>query len=701
MIKKILYPDAVAIIGVSASPKKVGYTLAKNILSAGYRGRVYFINPFRKNILGKRVYQSVLSVNHTIDLAVIAVPASKVAGVLEECGKKKIRQVMIISAGFSEIGPVGEKREKIIQEIAEKYSIQILGPNCLGILNSVNKLNASFAAGMIERGTTAFFSQSGALCTAMLDWSKNVHLGFSQFLSIGNKLMVDECDLLRYFKNDPSTKVILGYLEGIKDGRDFLKTAKELTSKKPLIILHPGKSESGKRAIASHTGTLAGDSRVIDAAFLEANIIRAQSLEEFFDLALFFSWQPLMEGDAVAVISNAGGPAVITADLISENSLQLAQLSKETKDRLKTILPATASVHNPIDLVGDAGAKRYQQAISVILQDPAVHALIVILTPQTVTEISQTARVIIEEVKRFPKPLCACFLGGQRVKPGIDLLHKHQIPNFSYPHQAVSVLKKMARYTLLKKKKYPPREPYKKITPDLSTYQTITSQLREEHSQGRRQLNFHLATQLLHLYEIQTPSAVLVVHRDELQKKLSSLTFPLVAKISSPDIVHKSDVGGVIRGISDMKTAQEAFFTIHQRIDSSHPKAVREGIIFQEMITEGIEIIIGAKRDKQFGPVILYGFGGIFVEIFQDVAVRLAPISKTQAMEMIQETRSSAILRGYRGEKGYDIDAVIHAIHALSQMMIDFPVIQEIDLNPAFVKKEKGGLIAVDARILV
>lgn len=702
MIKEILYPKSVAIIGVSSNPKKIGHTIARNIISYGYKGKIYFVNTSGKKILGKESFASINDIKNVIDLAVIAVPAEFVGAVLEECGKKKVKSAIVISAGFSEIGQEGKRLEDEIVAIAKKYSISVLGPNCLGVLNSSNKLNLSFADGMIQPGSVGFISQSGAICSAMLDWAVLNDFGFSQFVSLGNKAVLDEVDFLKEFSKDSKTKYILAYLEEINRGKNFIDTVEKISTIKPVVVLKSGTTNEGKMAASSHTGSLAGDDMIIESAFKKANIIRAQNLEEFFNISLFLAWQPMITGKNVAILSNAGGPAVITTDIISKSRLQLAELSDDTKNVLKKILPKSANVHNPVDIVGDADALRYKNALNAILKDENVHAVIVLLTPQTVTEIAKTAHFISDVSKKYKKPLIACFLGGKKVAQGIKILNKKLIPTFDFPEKAVSALDAIARYSMRVREASSAKESvrYRKIIVGIEKYEAFKRVIVTEKESGKKQLSFKSCGDILRAYEVPLVNSISIASVDELKKSLSSLPDILVAKVDSQDIIHKTDTKGVLVDIKK-EDALSAYESIVKNVLSKNPNAKISGVIFQEMLKDRLEIIVGAKRDKQFGSVVLLGMGGIYAEVFKDVSVKIAPVSKSDARSMIQEVGFYPIIAGARGKAGYDEEAIIDIINKISQIMTDFPEIQEIDLNPVMVGAKNKGLKAVDFRIII
>lgn len=702
MLKTLIYPKSIAVIGASSDSKKIGYSIAANLTAYKFKGKIYFVNINKDIIMGKKSFASISDISAKVDLAIIVIPSRSVNSVLEECGKKGVSSVIIISAGFSEIGQEGKKLEDEIRRISQKYNMEVLGPNCLGLLNSQNNLNASFADGMIREGNVAFFSQSGALCSAMLDWAVDKNFGFSQFISIGNKAVIDESTVLEFFQKEESVQIILGYLEGFKNGKKFIEEAKKCIDK-PIIILKGAESQQGIKAAASHTGALAQDDNVIDAALEDANIIRAKDLENFFHLAMFFSWQPILSGKNIAIVSNAGGLAVVTTDAVAKSSIALAPFEKETQEKLKKFLPSSSTIQNPLDIIGDADPERYKNALMAVKKDKNVNGIIILLTPQTITNVEKTAENIVVALNGCNKPIAACFLGGAKVSEGVKILLKNKIPVFEYPHQAVRMFDIMYQYVSKKEKlsTRSDRQKYKKICLNPKIYEEIKNNILETKNNRFNNLYFKDCFRLLELYEIPTVKTQYIESKNEINSKLSAFQFPVFAKIDSPQVLHKSDSGGVAAKIVDMKMAGAAYEEIIKNIKKNVQRAEIHSVVFQEMVGNSLEVIIGAKRDSQFGPVILFGLGGIFVEIFKDVSLRLAPVSLSVAKEMIENVKFYPLLKGMRGQEGYDIDAIADVINKISQIMVDFEEIKEIDINPAMVAHKNQGIKAVDCRIII
>jgi acetyltransferase len=689
-------PRSVAVIGASREPAKLGYGVLKNIIQYGYPGPVYPINPGAQEILGHPCYPSVLDVPGPVDLAVIVIPATHVAKALEECGQKGVRGVIIISAGFREVGGEGARMERELIAIAQRYGMRIIGPNVLGVIDTITPINASFAAGMPDRGTIAFLSQSGALCTAILDWARSQGIGFSRFVSIGNKADVNEIDLLQEWGNDPETNVIIAYLEGITDGARFLEVARRVTKGRPVIALKSGSTGAGAKAVSSHTGTLAGSERAYDAAFSQAGVLRANSVQDLFDYSVAFAYQPLLRDDRIAIVTNAGGPGIMATDACERSGLKLASLTAETQAFLAQHLPAASNVHNPIDVLGDALADRYALAVEAALKDPGVDGVLVILTPQVMTQIEETARAIVDVAKRYAdlgKPIFGCFMGDLTTRAGARILNENRIPNYQFPERAMAAFKMMSLYRTWQRK---PAGEYPRYTVNAEKVRTIFATARRE---GRLALGDFEAREVLAAYGLHMPQSALARTPDEAVTIANQMGYPVVLKITSPDILHKSDIGGVKVGLSDPTAVRDAFELITYRAQKYVPGADIWGCTVQEMVGKGREVIIGMSRDPQFGPLLLFGLGGIYVEVLKDVTFRIAPVSRQEAMEMISDIRSFPLLRGVRGEKPADLEAATEAILRVSQLVTDFPEIVEIDINP-LVLFEKGA-VAVDMRIIL
>jgi len=692
MLQSFFNPKSIAVIGASAEKQKLGYTILKNIIKFNYKGRVYPVNLKSKKIFGLKVYPSVKDIPEVVDIALFVIPSQFVLGALEECGEKGIKNAIIISAGFKEVGGEGKVLEEKLVAIAKKHKINILGPNCLGFLDSTINLNASFSEGMILPGKVAFMSQSGAICTAMLDWALASRLGFSRFISLGNKSGINENDLLEFLMNDDKTKVVLAYLEGFADGAKFLQIARKLTIKKPLIIIKSGRTAAGQAAISSHTGSLAGADEAVNAALKQTNTLRAETLEELFDLVEMFSNYDTIRNNKIAVVANAGGPGVMTTDAVTESCMELAQLEKSTTLKLKKDLPVTANIHNPIDVIGDARADRYEAAIKAVMQDKNVGSVIVILTPQSVTEIDKTAEVIIK-YRNKEKPIIASFIGGVKVASGIDILEKNKIPHYSFPNIAVDTLEKFYTYSQDKKS----TEKFIKFPVSAAARKQIADILKNKAVNGS--IDFLDCEKILRAYNIPVIKSALAKNSEEAGKMADKLGYPIAMKVISADIIHKTDAGGVKIKLADKAAVEKAFNEIMTSCRRYNKKARIDGILLQPMVKDGKEIIFGLKRDPQFGPLLMFGLGGVYVEVLKDVAFRLAPLSYEQATKMVSEIKTYKILTGVRGEKACDIESIVTTILKLGQLALDYPELKEMDINPAFVTSK--GLMVVDMRMLV
>lgn len=695
MLEMFFNPQAVAVIGASRDETKLGYAILDNILKYGYKGRVYPINPKADEVLGVKAYTSVLKVPDPIDLAVIVIPSRLVASVLKECGEKGIQGAIIITAGFREAGREGVRMEHELLDIAGQYGIRLIGPNCLGIIDTTISLNASFAADMPQKGSIAFMSQSGALCTAILDWALAKGIGFSRFVSLGNKADVNEIDLLEAWSDDPNSRVIISYMEGLPDGQRFMKVARQVSRKTPIIAVKSGKTDAGSRAVSSHTGSLAGSESAYNAAFQQSGVLRAESIEELFDYAVAFAYQPCLKGENIAVVTNAGGPGIMATDALETSGLNLASLERKTIEFLEARLPPAANIYNPVDVLGDALADRYALALEAVLKDKNVDGVLVILTPQVRTPIEETARVIGEVASGFDKPVLGVFMGEQKVNAGAKILNEYHVPNYGFPERAVGALRAMLDHCRWLQR--PPQE--------VPTFQVDKGKVREifdrTRSEDRITVGDAEARDILSAYGIRIPRSELARTEDEAVQIARSIGYPVVMKIASPDILHKSDIGGVRVNVRDDTQVRDIFDLLIYRAQRYMADAQIWGVLVQEMITGGKEVIIGVNRDPQFGPLLMFGLGGIYVEVLKDVTFRIPPLSAQEAREMISEIRSYHLLRGVRGEKPADLDAIVDCILRVAQLVTDFPEIVEMDVNPLMVNETGSGAVAVDMRFVL
>jgi len=697
---KIFYPQSVAIVGANKVPGTVPHDIIHNILKADFQGIVYPVSPREKFIAGAKCYKYIVDIEDPIDLAIIVFPSSVADMALEQCGKKGVKSIIIISAGFREVGGKGIEKEKKILEIAEKYDMNFIGPNCLGVINTDPKslLNASFARKMPEEGSIGFLSQSGALCTAVLDYAQAKHIGFSKFISFGNKADINEIDLLRYLKDDPKTKVILMYLEEISQGRELMDTAREIINDtgKPILAIKSGRTDEGASAAASHTGSLAGSDQVTDAALKQAGIIRCQNIEEMFNKAIAMAYQPMPKSNNIAIITNAGGPGVLTTDAAIHEGLELAKFSDQTTAVFKKHLPKTANIKNPVDVIGDARADRYKVALSQALKDVNVDGAFVILTPQSMTDIDTIATEIVNVAEQYDKPLYASFMGAADVASGIDILQKNKIPHYTLPESMCKAFATAYNFETHKLNEIDRSELYDDV--DIEAAQKI---LDKAIKNGRKILPENEADKVLETYRIPVPERKMVNSAEDAAKVALKIGFPVVLKVMSEDITHKFDIKGVLIDIRTEKEAKDAYESIMHNVTKAKPKAKIDGVLVEKMIPKGHEVILGVKRDPAFGPFIMYGMGGIFVEIFKDVSFRVAPVDKNVAAEMIDETKSSKMLHGARGIVPADLDALQNTLIRLGQLAIDCPQIKELDINPLIVLEKGKGCFVADANIML
>jgi len=697
---KIFNPESIAVVGTNNVKGTVPYDILFNILKTEFTGVVFPVSPGEKSICSVKAYKYVLDITDPIDLAIIVFPSAVCHMALEQCGQKGIKGVVIISAGFKEVGEKGLEREKQLKQIAEKYDISLIGPNCLGIINTdpLINLNASFARKMPEQGNIGFLSQSGALCTAVLDYALAKHIGFSKFISFGNKIDISEIDLIYYLMEDDKTKVILLYLEEVTNGRALMQAARDVTSQsgKPVLIIKSGRTEAGASAAASHTGSLAGNDEIYDAAFKQAGMIRCDNIEEMFNIAIAFAYQPAPGSNKVAIITNAGGPGVLTTDAAIRDGLQLAKFSEETTKEFRKFLPATANINNPVDVIGDARADRYNFAMNGAFRDDDVDAVFVILTPQSMTDIETIAKEVVKVSEQYTKPVYTSFMGEADVAIGVDILLRNKIPHYILPESMCRSFSRVYRfYRDLDKDPHP-----QPVYTDVDT-KTVNSILDEAIHNNHLYLPEDEAGKILKIYGFPIVPGELTTTPDEAALVAQNIGFPVVMKIISDDIIHKSDVKGVVLNVNSSEEARNTFTTMTEQVLQIKPEARIKGIQVSKMILSGEEVILGIKRDPSFGPVIMFGLGGVYVEIFKDVSFRVAPIDEIIADSMIKQIRSYKILDGIRGKVPRDIAAIKECLLRLSQLALECPQIKELDINPLIVLEKTKGCYVTDARIML
>jgi acetate---CoA ligase (ADP-forming) len=700
-IDAVFSPQSVAVVGATRTKGTVPHDIFQNILDAGYQGVVYPVSPRSPSISGVKAYKYILDIPDPVDLAVLVFPSSVCHMAMEQIGQKGCKACIVISAGFREVGEAGVKREAELRAIAAKYGVSLIGPNCLGAINtdpSIN-LSASFARAMPSAGSIAFLSQSGALCTAVLDYARGKHIGFSKFVSFGNKCDIDEMDLLYYLAEDDATKVILVYLEEITNGAGLLKAARDVirTTGKPILAIKSGRTTAGASAAASHTGSLAGSDEICDAIFRQAGIQRCRTLDDMFNRAIALAYQPRPRKGRPAIITNAGGPGVMAADACTDCGLELARFSAETTKVLKSKLPATANINNPIDVIGDARSDRYRAAIGAALADPDVAGALVILTPQSMTDIDEIAEEIVRSSLAVPqKPVYASFMGETDVASGIDLMQRRHIPHYTLPEAMADAFAASHRFEEALQIDRVAVPPFADV--DKAAAQAIFSAAADA---GTTHLPEVEASRVLAAYGLPVLPSAVATTPDEAAAAAARLGFPVAMKIHSADVVHKFDVGGVVLDIPNAEAARDSFEHITESVRAACPDAEILGVNVQKMAPEGREVIIGLKRDEAFGHVVMFGLGGTFVEVFRDVSFRALPLDHYSVGDMVRQVRSYPILAGTRGRRRCDIESIEDCIKRVGQLARDFPQITELDMNPIIVGLAGKGATVADARIML
>lgn len=694
-LRSLMQPQSVAVIGASKTPGKIGYAVIENIRTSGYAGEVYPINPKEEEISGYKAYPSILAVGKPIDVAVFCVPAAVSLQVADECGRAGVKHLIVITAGFKEIGPEGRELESKLVQIARQYGMRITGPNNLGIMDTHTPINATFAKNFPIKGNVAFISQSGALCVAILDWSLKRGLGFSQFVSVGNKADLNEADFIEAAAEDPNTKVVCLYLEDVVNGDRFIEAARKATQKVPVIVLKAGNTAAGAKAASSHTGALAGSNTAYDAAMRHAGVIRAATMTELFDLAIAFTTQPIPKGRRTVVVTNSGGPGIVASDAVETNGLIMAHLTDASTEQLRAKLPPTANIHNPIDVVGDAHADRYQIALDTAMNDPQVDAAVVLLSPTAVLDIREAAEITANAGQAHPdKPIVASFMGGEAVEVGVKYLNDHGIPTYPFPEPAIATLRGMLKYRELRDAVAGSSE-WAFGDVDKEGVKAIFGRVRAD---GRTLLLGPEAAEVAELYKIPAAPSKLAKSAEEAVAHAEAIRYPVVMKIASPDIMHKTDVGGVKVGLASKDEVAQAFHSIMEASKKAVPTAKIYGVEVQKMMPKGDELIIGMTKDPTFGPMVAFGSGGILVNLIQDASFRLAKgLSDREVEEMIAETKAYTILKGFRGAQPDDIPALKEAIGRVAQLCRDFPEIAELDINPVFAYPK--GVSALDVKI--
>jgi acetyltransferase len=683
-------PRSVAVIGAARERGKLGRDVLQNVVAGDFRGRVFPVNPHARRLLDLPCYPSVLDVPGEVDLAAVVVPVAAVNAVARQCAAKGVGGLVVITAGFGEAGPAGKAAERELVAVARESGMRLLGPNCLGLIDTGAALNLSFAQGMPAAGNVSFLSQSGAVGTAALGMARDLGMGFAKFVSLGNKADLNEADFLELLAEDPATGVVAMYLENVVQGQRFLQVAARITAEKPVLVLKAGGTGAGARAASSHTGALAGADTTYRAAFRQVGVVAVTSMEELFDQALALSRQPLPAGRRVLIVTNAGGPGIMAADACERGGLQVPSLEADTAARLRRVLPPTANVYNPVDLVGDAGADRYRAALEITAG--AADATLVLLTPQTVTQIPETAQAVVEAA-RGGGTVLACFMGGTAVAQGVAVLTRGGVPNYPFPERAVDSLAAMIR---CREGRERPAHPAPSLSVDAAAARTALTAATER---GEYLLGDWPARPVLEAYGLTLTRARLAAGREEAAAAARELGYPVGLKVVSSDILHKTDVGGVAGAIANEAALIDAYDRLLGRVRRLAPRARLAGVEVVEWVPGGVEMVVGMTRDPQFGPVVMAGLGGIFVEVLADVAFRVAPLGADDAREMLRELKGYPILAGVRGRPGADVAALEEVILRVARLAVDLPEVVELDLNPVLVRERGRGAVVADSRL--
>ena len=694
-LASLFAPDRVAVIGATDRPGSVGHAITSNLRDE-FSGAVIPVNPNAETVLGLDCYDDVQSVPDTVDVAIVVVPADIAVDAVTDCGEAGIDTLVVITAGFSEAGSEGAARERELRAVAEEYGLDLVGPNSLGVMSTAVGMNATFGPESAQPGPISFISQSGAFITAVLDWANDRDIGFRDVVSLGNKTILDESDFVAEWGEDSETDVILGYLEGIADGPSFIEAAREVTDDTPIVLVKSGRTEAGASAAASHTGTMAGSERAYEAGFDQAGVVRVDTVQELFDYAGILSGQPLPENDSVAVITNAGGPGVMTTDAIGDTDLSMASLTDGTLDALGEALPDGANIYNPIDVIGDADTERFAEAIDIALGDRNVGAAVVLACPTATLSFEELAAATVELQAEHGLPVAASLMGGDSTRAARSMLSEAGLPTYFDPARAVDSLDVLREYREIQAREYAAPATF-----DVDR-ERVREILRAAADRNTNRLGVE-AMDLLDAYGIPTPDGEVVDSPEaarEVAERVAGDTGGVVMKIVSPDILHKSDIGGVEVGVAP-EAVRDTYEDLVARARNYQSDATVLGVQVQEQLAldDATETIVGTNRDPQFGPLVLFGLGGIFVEVLEDTTVRVAPVSESEAASMVDDIESAPLLRGARGREPVAEDAIVETIQRLSQLVTDFPAILELDINPLVATPD--GVRAVDVRLTI
>ncbi len=692
-LKPFFSASGIAVIGASAKPNKLSFGIVKNLTLYDYQGKIYPVNPKEKEILGLTCYPDILQVPDPVELAVIVLPAGMILQTVRDCAQRGVKAITVISGGFKELGSEGEALEKEVLQVVQKNGMRMVGPNCVGTMSLHTGLNTTFIHGTPDKGGIGFLSQSGAVLGGVVDYVKGKGIGFAHFSSLGNEADVTETDMIEYLGSDPFTTVITAYVEQIRDGSRFIEVCKKVSPKKPIVLLKAGRTSAGARAVSSHTGSLAGSHAAYQAAFKQGGVIEVQTVNDLFDVSQAFALQKPPQGKKVVILTNAGGPAALTSDALAMHGLEMADLSPQTMDILRKHLNPSAQVANPIDMLGGAEPQEYEMAMRAVAEDPNVDVIVPILVPQALVDPVQVAEKISEVAGTSGKTVISCFMGDALVAEPRRVLHNHKVPMVAYPESVGTILGAMITYRdwLNKPDEISP------VFPEINkaAAASLLNQTREAESFGE----LHTRP-LLESYGIPVVPGGFVQTAQQAGQLADQVGFPVVMKIVSPQILHKSDVGGIRLNLKSVSEVEAAYRDMLASVAEKMPAALLEGVLIEKMAPQGQEVIIGMRRDPGFGPMMMFGMGGIFVELFKDVAFKVAPLTLSDAREMIRDTKAGTLLSGYRGSEKADLEAVAEIILKLSQLAVDFPQIDEIEINPLLVFPEGKGVLALDGRVI-
>lgn len=693
-LKPFFNATGVAILGASTNPKKLSYGILKNLVDFGYQGEIYPVNPKADQILGKRAYATVADVPDPVELAVVVLPVTMIMETMREIGERGIKTVVIITGGFKELGPDGAEIEKSVKKLADEYGMRVVGPNCVGTMDIRTGLNSTFIAGMPPAGPIAFISQSGAICGGVIDLIINAKIGFSHIASLGNMMDVTETDMLEYFAEDEHVKVIAMYVEGLKDGQRFMRVAREVSRRKPIVFLKAGKNDAGAKAVSSHTGSLAGSYAAYQSAVKQAGVIEVSTISELFNLAWALGCQPLPKGKRVAITTNAGGAAALAADSLDFNGFELATIAPETQSRLREKLNPSAQVTNPVDMLGSVSPEDYFWSLSNLEEDDGVDVLIPILVPQALVDTPEVAKAWVEIGRKTQKTLLTCLMGERSTLEAEQILNLNSVPVYKFPDQAGPVLRGMWAY-----KEVLERKPFEEVSFQQADRQGV--RIARAAIGDRRVIGEYESRLLLDAYNIPNVPGGLARTAEEAEGIADLIGYPVVLKIVAEGLIHKSDAGGIVLNLQNAQELRVAYSELIDRINKNEPSAQIIGAMVEKMAAKGVEVIVGMRRDVTFGPLMMFGMGGTMVELIKDIQFRAAPLSQDDIKSMVAETMAGKLLNGFRGAPTGDFHALYKVIAQLSHLAMAHPEIQEIEINPLIVYPEGEGVLAIDSRMIL